>query len=108
MGWVISHHASALAVRSTGLIKPTFRTWIAYGQFTHESPPRPTYRTNLNFSLNPTHPTILVGKMPMRSKFGAGLESGFIKPVARTVWGSMALATWEHVRAVNVSFTTND
>jgi len=26
-------------VRSTGLIKPNFRTWIAYGHFTHEFPP---------------------------------------------------------------------
>jgi hypothetical protein len=63
---------SPLPVRSTGFSKPTFRTWIAYGHFTHEITPRPTYPTNL------------VSEMPIRSKFGAGLESGLIKPVART------------------------
>jgi hypothetical protein len=72
------------AVRSTGLIKPTSRAWIAYGRFAHEIPPRPIYPTNPDFFPRPTYPINLVGEMPIRSKFGAGLESGCIKPAVRT------------------------
>jgi hypothetical protein len=52
------------AVRSTGLINLTIQTRIAYGHFTREISPRPTYPTNTNFSLYPTN---LVGEMPVRN-----------------------------------------
>jgi hypothetical protein len=65
--------AEAPAVRSTGLIQPTSRTWIACGHFTHEIPPRPTYPTDPNFSLRGARDHISWLECPyakMKSNFG--------------------------------------
>ena len=77
----------AFAVPSTGLLKPTFRTWTACVWACHprNSPP-PNLSNKSKFSPRPTYPADHMGEKAIRSKFGAGLEGGLIKPVAQTAW----------------------
>jgi len=71
-------------------------------------PPRPTYPTNPNISPRPTYPTHLVGEMPIRSEYRAGLKSDLIKPLARTArhYNGVFISSQQLVRALQLMTAT--